>query len=488
MQRCIATETPSFRQTRLDRERNSQRPECPGKRGAMVFQWIDLNDDGNFIRSAVTRKQVDDIWPTFSRYQRRFNSLDNEWDLCEEFGEYGPESEDEDFILDGPDDDIYGIALPTNMQPTDPNTVSAPIAPTTVSMPPDPTTVSAPMDPASPTTQHCQDILPPMSNDHWQQELEATYGGHQTPGLHPLPEMPLEDHLFHRYGFSTSIGYASDKTRGSGTLADAALIFGHREGFVRETGKKIAIVEFFKSLLESSTVIHRELCDLHPGHDSYLLGLLPSSHAKVDTKHVEGQVYYLVEPNNPSAHQVQWRVVTQDPCTAVQCLREDWASSRVNLAKALLRRGIPFSTRAPLPMLIPKKPPYLVENLGIRHEDYSPGKFDYCQYERKLKELVKEPRVARAALLMGGMVWRLVMEVLGSSSAEALVIGGPSDSAYYFGNGLKLEPSGATPWDDRLWDDALTNEELNLICGLYHIYTGQFHGEIICIFHSCQNT
>ncbi|KAJ7454721.1 hypothetical protein FB451DRAFT_1408137 [Mycena latifolia] len=75
----------------------------------------------------------------------------------------------------------------------------------------------------------------------------------------------------------------------------------------------------------------------------------------------------------------------------------------------------------------------------------------------------------RAALLCGGIVGRLARSEV---SAEE-VFRGPNDDARI--NGICL-------WDGHsssaFWDDCLTEHEINLICGVYYVGTGQFddHG------------
>lgn len=436
MQKVIETETPMAREARLSREKHSKKSACPGRKGAMVFEWVDRDDNGILIRTAMTRGQVDNIWEIYGRNQRRYNSVDNEWDLCVQFGEPSSDSEDED-------EDFYGMSLSQNSTIKD-NTITTPLLPT--------------------------------SQEDWQQELESTYGDHRTPGFHMVSPNPIEDQLFFRYGFSISIGYASREPGTDHTFNDAVLIFGHRECFLNDTSKRSAVTEFFESLCKTPPFVHPELCDLSPNHDSHLGQFMSRFQGKVELKVVGDDTYYLVEPTQDSVHNVQWYVVVQDPCTALQCLRESWASSRIALAKALVRHGIPFSTRSPAPILLRSKTRYVFEGLGTRRKDYTPNKYDYYEYELRLKELVKQPRVARAALLKGGIVWRLVMEVLGDS-AEGFIIDGPSDSAYHSANFLRLEPSGVP-----LWDDYLSHEELDFICGLYHIYTGKYRGAIRYIY------
>jgi hypothetical protein len=69
---------------------------------------------------------------------------------------------------------------------------------------------------------------------------------------------------------------------------------------------------------------------------------------------------------------------------------------------------------------------------------------------------------SRAALLAGGIVWRLALEAI----CPGIALMGPSDTVAHFGDVLQ-SPDGP------LVDDSLTEEELNLICGVYDVYTGE---------------
>lgn len=93
--------------------------------------------------------------------------------------------------------------------------------------------------------------------------------------------------------------------------------------------------------------------------------------------------------------------------------------------------------------------------------NYKPDVVDYKGYERDRATFLLSDR-ARAALLEGGIVWRLAIEHLKFDD----VIGGPAE----------LDSGLYERFDGELvggWDDKLTNDELDLICGVYKIFTGE---------------
>jgi hypothetical protein len=96
--KAIEVETPNDRQSRLNRERNAATHVCPGSKGARVFEWN--QEDGVWLRLTVNRKEVENIWPHYSRTQRRFDSIHNEWDLCGYLDPDSLEDSDEEYEYD----------------------------------------------------------------------------------------------------------------------------------------------------------------------------------------------------------------------------------------------------------------------------------------------------------------------------------------------------------------------------------------------------
>ncbi|TDL13642.1 hypothetical protein BD410DRAFT_707328, partial [Rickenella mellea] len=100
--------------------------------------------------------------------------------------------------------------------------------------------------------------------------------------------------------------------------------------------------------------------------------------------------------------------------------------------------------------------------LGVRPPQYKPDAADYAAYEAARDNFLQQGH-ARAALLKGGIVWRLAVEYLGPNA----VYTGPSERALTCGNVLYIDGK-------RHCDDSLTSDEVDFICGVYQVYTG--HG------------
>jgi hypothetical protein len=99
---------------------------------------------------------------------------------------------------------------------------------------------------------------------------------------------------------------------------------------------------------------------------------------------------------------------------------------------------------------------------------YKPDVYDYREYEEELKVFLLQEDYSRAAVLKGGLIWRLVKEVLGDRLDNYAVLG-PSTDVHVVGSCLQLYTDGP-----ELWDDELSADELDFICGLVPVYTGGF--------------
>lgn len=188
-------------------------------------------------------------------------------------------------------------------------------------------------------------------------------------------------------------------------------------------------------------------------------------------KFSDEQTYYFLEPTNSSGHQPEWRVATTDPAAALQCLRENLRGQTKDAVRLFFSFGIPFNTFVSRSILTTRpdlqyEQDYLPEPLGPRHHDFKPGRYDYRLYEAQRDRLLCRP-YARAACLHGGIVWRLWLHSQEyASDAELSLLRGPSDDALY--RGRILEAQG-----EHLCDDALSEEETDLICGVYKVSTSE---------------
>ncbi|KAH0825657.1 hypothetical protein J3R83DRAFT_11699 [Lanmaoa asiatica] len=98
------------RKKREQRTNNAKTCRPPGRKGANVFQWEELN--GHRIRTPIGYNSYQGIWCDYQGAQRRYDAYNDEWDLCTEFDADATLDPAEDF--DDSDSDDEPPMLPQN--------------------------------------------------------------------------------------------------------------------------------------------------------------------------------------------------------------------------------------------------------------------------------------------------------------------------------------------------------------------------------------
>ncbi|TBU36529.1 hypothetical protein BD309DRAFT_1024264 [Dichomitus squalens] len=158
-----------------------------------------------------------------------------------------------------------------------------------------------------------------------------------------------------------------------------------------------------------------------------------------------------------------WDLVVDAP-TALELYRRRGIRTSVEAVRFLADRGTPFNT-----LFEPDSRYHFVlarpigDLVSWRVHGFVPNSCDYSEYERRAYHILCQPK-GRAALLRGGIVWRIAVEILGDEW-RAGVLSGPSDDVYRFGATF-VQIQGV----DGL-DDSLSPDQLDVICGVYREYT-----------------
>ena len=165
---------------------------------------------------------------------------------------------------------------------------------------------------------------------------------------------------------------------------------------------------------------------------------------------------------------VPWMIGVANAAIALYIVHLDPRLNDYEISRHLLHSGIAFHTVLPLRTIL--KPP-CVPDLGTtfrstRSVGYIFTVQDFDVYVHRRDALLRSPQ-GRAALLKGGIVWRLAVETIGI--VECLE--GPSIETIVHRRGLVLPT--ADP-NIELCDDDLSIDELDLICGVYECFTGKF--------------
>ncbi|PBK59503.1 hypothetical protein ARMSODRAFT_899183 [Armillaria solidipes] len=85
---------------------------------------------------------------------------------------------------------------------------------------------------------------------------------------------------------------------------------------------------------------------------------------------------------------------------------------------------------------------------------------DYQSYVRRRRQLFENNEILRAALKHGGLIWRLAVGIE-QQRFEDVVLSGPSKRVTQIG-GVRCTADG-----DELWDEMLTEDQIDIICGVY---------------------
>ncbi|SJL14594.1 uncharacterized protein ARMOST_18057 [Armillaria ostoyae] len=144
-------------------------------------------------------------------------------------------------------------------------------------------------------------------------------------------------------------------------------------------------------------------------------------------------------------------------------LRQRSAHTLDDLTKYLCRWGIRLSTskrvraqdRPPRTLLrIPERIliPHRLKGFQLKMKDFA-------NYVERRRQLFSNSEVVRAALKHGGLIWRLAME----EASEECVTSGHSPRATETGACLR------TTEGEALWDEMLTEDQIDVICGVYKV-------------------
>jgi hypothetical protein len=308
----------------------------------------------------------------------------------------------------------------------------------------------------------------------WFQGFSFRLHSNHTSEAAPAFVEPLIDIISHRYGFdwdpNESGGHYLKPNKDS-WKANAANILQDSKSLVHDE-YMTPIVRFIAALLQHSvaTLPPSMLWDLHPDAWHSLRNSFDFYYI-FNRYDLEDKIVYTLTPRPHLEDNGDWIIAFNSATTVLQCIRA--TRSMNDAVRYLLQRGVPFNTFLPRSILEARCPTrrYPTSSvdrhigLGERRTGYVPGAADYEAYEISRDEFLRCPR-ARAALLKGGIVWRLVMEFL----EPGLVLAGPSDDALTHGQSFR--PTAGGP---EYSDDDLTSDELDLICGVYQVRTGNLH-------------
>ena len=528
----LAKETPERMRSRLSREKQAKKYILSST--AEVYWWDDTGMEGR-VRTLLPRGEANHVWGAYSNVQRIYNGFTNEWDICTDFGDDptgidsdGDSTEDEIPYDEGPIDNEDSMDVGPPSAPSAPQREAADPVPMAIesssavrfkaanqdpipiensmdigppsacsslhlgaidqdpkaaepSAPPletasqDLTTIENPVDTEAPI----EGSLPPLSplshtpasvptstpaQHQWIDTLSADYG-HPVESTRFTFSWTFTDALYERYGFLD----LSDTVNIPFPEKDWNFIthtFGHPSSTEKTNALHRALSLFLSNML-SKTAPPGFIWDIGELCDMPLAEASQDSPFRVLPITVEGCHHYVVSSKAVST--VPWVLEFRDPATVLQCFRRQ-ETTIPELAQFLSHYGAAFTTRL--------RGSQIATSLGPRHRRqvelgwrmplHRGTALEYNFYVESRNQLLHRPH-GRAALLEGGIIWRLAVDGLGSLS-ESLVLDGPSLDVLQYGHAVKCG-SDKQHW---LWDDALSDQDRDTICGVYKVYTSQF--------------
>lgn len=225
---------------------------------------------------------------------------------------------------------------------------------------------------------------------------------------------------------------------------------------------------FFNHISTDSSLVPEECWDLNRSSDSLLLRTLPHLRLRKVRSTSSDILYYIIEPRQRTNLSPNWMLVLDDPVTVVQLFRTQHESTIYDIVRYLFWHGMIFSTCIPqsdLPPVLPlRSPPTLTKY----PKDHVIEASEYHCYHDRLCKFFTEPH-SRAAFGMGGIIWRLACAAINDRNCvENALLSGPS-------NEVSTHHTTLSSIDgEKLYDDSLTIQEQDFVCGVYKIATGKF--------------
>ncbi|KAK0230328.1 hypothetical protein IW262DRAFT_1453227 [Armillaria fumosa] len=419
------------RQQRID---NAAKHAVPGRKGARVFYWDE--EDGFLIRRAAGRKNYDWHWGRFGAKQRRYDSFRNEWDLCEELD---PQDEPTHIYMSDDDDSDYDGE--DHYFPLDDDNDEVP--------------------------DHDEGLYSSSADLERVHGIELIHQTEPEDFSAPVerPQDTLDDVVYCRFGFTAPIVAVPKPStvpemhhvrKFVGVLQDTGVSHTTRE----------AMTNFFGYLLQAGNIldIPRELYDLRQ-HDADVHS--PAA-IRIQKKVLNGRLYYILSDRQADTSPA-FTILLTSAASVVEMVRRGWGPKMIDVAKKLIERGISFQaavqdSRQQLETSF-VAPCYSL--LGCRPTDYKPDRLEFATYQALCKGFLRSQR-GRAALLAGGILGCITQDFI---SNDEVYLGPSADvlkSGIYF-----VADGESTPV---FWDDALTDDEIDLLCGIYKVETGHRNG------------
>ncbi len=207
--------------------------------------------------------------------------------------------------------------------------------------------------------------------------------------------------------------------------------------------------------------------DLNPSCPKYVGSRLNGSAFKVVKVVLAGRdecVYSITD-----GQEKDYELVVERASTVMMALCQRSAHTLDALAEYLCTWGMRLSTCKRLRsgqagsrtiVRATERIPYRLKGFQLNMEDYQ-------SYVGRRRQLFRSGEVVRAALKHGGVIWRLALE----ETEESYVTSGPTSRVTEVGDYHRTADS------DELWDEKLTEDQIDMICGAYKVEREEGQGK-----------
>ncbi|KAF8215124.1 hypothetical protein K438DRAFT_1561811 [Mycena galopus ATCC 62051] len=180
----------------------------------------------------------------------------------------------------------------------------------------------------------------------------------------------------------------------------------------------------------------------------------------VTQERLNGKLFYVLRPAGLAQDDCLIHILLSSAATTLQVLRLGWGPEPQDIIFHLIRHGVEFRCCARDYLRAEPRPPLGggYTGLGFRPMGFNPTLLDFDAYQTVRREFLLSPR-GRAALFAGGIIGRLAR----GDVPEPLAYQGPSSEVFTTDGRSSMA----------YWDGELTEDEIDLICGVYEIATGK---------------
>ncbi|KAK0447923.1 uncharacterized protein EV420DRAFT_1713121 [Desarmillaria tabescens] len=459
-EQLIQCESARDMQKRKAREHDAQRKDCPTY-GVNVFFWGAVDGKDYLVRQHIPLRNVPDIWEDYTPSQRRYSSLWKEWDLNHEFD--GTILHVTECAQTDDREDVFGLTM--DLEPAcDDGLIST-----------------------DGSGSSGNGILKNLQE--WEEAYTQKYSFIVKQLESKRRKGPTLERVL-RYRFGLTILPSSSPT------SPLTLIEKKKEGLCQkwlgscsappDNHKQfhamdrdlICLTEGFEWVASIVTVGTNKVkrysgqfpvhwWDLQPRSPHYLASF-PSS-LKVTPVQSQDQEFtgYQLEMIS-SSDKVPYILLVHRASDVLHCLRLSNILSLDNVVEELCSLGIAFTmalgTKSPtLSSNSSQQPLHNPEPILYRPIGFKTDLSDYSYYLWRRAALFAHPAILRAALMQGGIIWRIALDHIQDSN---FVLSGPDNSVSQDGKSYELRDKRTGKVYSQIWAEKLRSDQLDVISGV----------------------